>query len=124
MKGEQEIMRLAMDSAYLPTRRFRMASFVCAMAMWLMSSGCAGWSSVGESRGSLLGQFWNRSSAPVETPGYDLYAESMAARAPSAKAASPAGSTTTPDQTPKDKTKQDNAGPSAANDEKPASSLS
>ena len=124
MKGEQENMTLAMDCAYWPTRRFRMATFVCAMVVWLMSSGCAGWSSLGESRGSLLGQFWNRSSTPVETPGYDLYAESMAARAPSAKAASSPGGATRPDQTPKDKTKQGTTSPSTENDEKPASSLS
>ncbi len=113
-----------MDSAHWPMRRFRIATFACAMAGWLMSSGCAAWSSLGESRGSLLGQFWNRSSYPVETPGYDLYAESMAARAPSAKAASSPGGATRPDQTPKDKTKQGTASPSAENDEKPASTLS
>ena len=93
------------------------------MAGWLMSSGCAAWSSLGESRGSLLGQFWNHSSNPVETPGYDLYAESMAARAPSAKTASSPEGATRPDQTPKDKTKQGTASPSAENDEKPASTL-
>jgi hypothetical protein len=124
MKGEQEIMRLAMDSAYWPTRRFKIATFACATAVWLMSSGCAGWSSMGETRGSLLGQFWNRPSTPVETPGYDLYAESMAARAPAAKPASSPGGATIPDQTPKDKTKQGAASPSAGNDEKPASTLS
>lgn len=124
MKGEQEIMRLAMDSAYWPMRRIRRATCVCAIVVWLMSSGCAGWSSLGESRTSMLGHFWNRSSTVDETPGYDLYAESMAARNPSAKAASPPGGTTTPGQTPKDKTKQDAAGSNAETAEQPASSLS
>jgi hypothetical protein len=124
MKGEQKIMRLAMDSAYRPTRLSRIASIVCATVVLLMSSGCAGWSSLGDSRGSLLGQFWNRSSQPVETPGYDLYAESMAARAAASKAASPSGGTSKPSQEPKEKTKQGTANPSAERDEIPASSLS
>src|SRR4051794_32928554 len=124
MKGEQEIMRLAMDSAYWTTRLFKTAAFVCAMVVWLMSNGCAGWSSLGESRGGLLGHYWNRSSTPVETPGYDLYAESMAARTSPAKAASPSGGATTPGQTPKDKTKAATSSPTADRDEKPASGLS
>jgi hypothetical protein len=117
-------MRLAMDSACWPARLFKIASSVCATVVWLMSSGCAAWSSLGDSRGSLLGQLWHHSSAPVETPGYDLYAESMAAGAPSAKSATASGGAVAPGQEPKDKTKQGTASPSAEREEKTDSSIS
>ena len=112
-----------MDSAYWPTRLPRMASVVCAMFVGLMSSGCAAWSSLAESRGTLLGQFWHSPGEPVETPGYDLYAESMAARAPSAKAATPAAGASTPGQDQKDKTKQSSSSPTAGRQERTDSSL-
>jgi hypothetical protein len=99
-------MRLAMDSACVVTQFFRVASFAFSAAACLLISGCAGWSSMGDHQASLMGWFWNRRSESAETPGYDLYAKSMAAARPQgAKSASPASAGPTPGQQPQDKAK-------------------
>ena len=61
----------------------RVASMgMCARSALLLAGGCASWSSLGEPRTPLTSRFWHRPDKQDKEPGYDLYAESVAAARP------------------------------------------
>jgi hypothetical protein len=92
------MMKLAMDSASMPAPYRRIVSMFLFPATCLAMSGCAGWSSVGEQRTRLAGAFWNRPGTAAQAPGYDLYAESMAARSKAAKDPTSANGASIPEE--------------------------
>jgi hypothetical protein len=102
-------MKLAMDSACTSRLSRRIVSPVLALATCLIVSGCAGWSSLGDQRSYLAGMFWHRRDTLSQAPGYDLYAESMAAaRPPTTKGATP---------TSRASNAEDNVGPRTSSSE-------
>src|SRR4051812_3449675 len=72
-------MRLTTDNAGASTNRRRLGSLAVVLGLFLFASGCASWNSIREHHTPLVGRFWHHKAEPGPDPGYDLYADSVAA---------------------------------------------
>src|SRR5690242_13731757 len=60
----------------------RLTLMAVALGPLVFLGGCASWSSFGEKSTPLTGRFWQGRDKQEKGPGYDLYAESLAASRP------------------------------------------
>ncbi|MFO0892200.1 MAG: hypothetical protein U0790_24065 [Isosphaeraceae bacterium] len=74
-------MKRSMSLVSVRTLR-RSVALVPALAICVVSSGCAGWSSWGDRRSAWTMPSWKRSAPGTDTPGYDLYADAAGGARP------------------------------------------